>query len=1793
MDPPSHKDSSSSSSGAKSPKKSEGGSGTNKPCPIYDKFLFAYNHLIAFCSTYDNIDIRDQTDSSLEVRLTDLDRRWEKLQVIYEDLHLSPDFSNTRQSQENARVNFDNCAEAYYATRSKIIDILRISGIPNSENVTFRRISARRDPVENNTFIPDNSTVCIKVPPCDTEVFSGSYEQWPSFRDMFTAVYVNHPKLTPAQKLYHLRNKTKESAGAIVKRYPLCDENFEHAWNALKARFENKRVLVDNQLKILFNISPAKIEDSESLQKIHSTVKDCICTLKSLGIDVDGWDPILIYLVSTKLPDETISQWEQSLKSHRELPSWSQMDRFLINRFEVVERITSFRSTKESHNTPFRNASSSNKIQSYTSQEKLDSSCQMCDKRHHVRICPEFRKLSPQERIDFIFKNKMCNNCLSDAHTKAKCKSKYTCLTCKKQHHTLLHLDRQLSRPSTGTQVLRTASSSEMNNATRSDEGLSLNTETPSTSQESYSQIQANFSLNNETILLRTALVHLEHHGELFTVRALIDPGSQRTFLSERIRNLLKVPYRKSLFEISGVGESLQKADKECEVVLYSPKYDCRFSISAIILPRLTRKLPSVSFSVPYSQQLRDLDLADPHFNKSSNIDLILGNDSERFINLEGIKKDICGQASAYNTIFGWVLSGPIITQHVRIFTTNVVPSEDENISDVLRKFWEIEEVPSAPHSSDEDKFCQDYYSSTTSRDDDGRYVVRLPFKKEFPHTLSLGSSRFLALGQYLRLEKTLSTDLDLRQQYHSVLKEYISLKHMEQTSSTEICTEGKYFSFYLPHHAVVRPDHRSTKVRVVFNGSRKTKSGQSLNNVLYTGPTLQNDLMSIILNWRRYKYVYSADIEKMYRQIKVHPLDRPYQRILFENEPAGPIKDYQLNTVTFGINCAPFLAIRTLQQLASDSEDQFPIAAQILRTETYVDDVLSGGYSIEETVKAQKQLIAVLNSAGFPLKKFTTNNRELLAHLPSENLYDSDLFRLSEKCSTKTLGIKWDAIQDQFSYSPLPIQQDSNPTKRNVLSIVAQLFDPAGWITPVVIRSKILMQQIWLEGIDWDEPISPDTHSEWNNLLLDLPKIEDIVIPRWIRYTQNDKVDIHGFCDASKSAYCACVYIRVQTNPSQVFCNLLTAKSKVAPLKTVTLPKLELNGALLLAKLVNYVLQIFGSSYNSVTLWTDASIVLGWLSKPPMSWETYVENRTSQILTLVQPAKWRYVPTQDNPADLGTRGCSPQELISNSLWWNGPKWLSMPEYNWPKKNPLVVPEDTRKFQTFNVTCEYDDILLRFSSYTRALRVLSYVFRFFHSTHSRYKYSFGNRTIDLTLKELQLVKRRLLLLSQKKFYPDEYKALMNSEAISPKSSLSSLNPFLDSESILRSNGRLADSSLPYRERYPIILHGNSRLCQLYLQHLHNFLAHAECNLMCRFTQTEFYISRLKVRVKSIIHRCKTCIVHKHKSTSQIMAPLPPERCTISPPFHITGVDFAGPFDLKSSTLRNAPTTKGYVCVFVCFATKAVHLEACSDLSSPAFEAAFSRFVGRRGLPHKVVSDNGRNFLGASRALLREFSHFLKITSHDISQRYSIHGFEWKFIPPHAPHMGGLWEAAVKSFKIHFKKLAGSHRFNFEQFVTILARIEGVLNSRPISAISEDPTDLTALTPGHFLRGSPLMALPETISPNLSVINRWLKLKALHHQFAIRWKQDYLKALQKRYKWKNSLPNLKRGDLVIIMDDLLPPSEWRLGRIEKTYHGSDNNVRVADIRTAAGSMKRPISKLCYLPFLSSVEGNDAS
>ncbi|XP_075150682.1 uncharacterized protein LOC142224782 [Haematobia irritans] len=360
-----------------------------------------------------------------------------------------------------------------------------------------------------------------------------------------------------------------------------------------------------------------------------------------------------------------------------------------------------------------------------------------------------------------------------------------------------------------------------------------------------------------------------------------------------------------------------------------------------------------------------------------------------------------------------------------------------------------------------------------------------------------------------------------------------------------------------------------------------------------------------------------------MYRQILVNPNQTLLQSILFRQDPKGPIFDYELRTVTFGVNCAPYLAIRTMLQLAEDVEKLYPLASNILRNGMYVDDALAGAHTISDAIEARRQLISALGSAGFTMGKWTSNSKEILSDVPSDDLLCENFLSFDDASKAKTLGIRWNALSDSFYFSVHKLSAPLTYSKREVLSHISKLFDPAGWLAPCTIGAKIFMQQIWIDRTNWDEKIAPQTLRKWISFQSNYHFINSIEIPRWFNYTENCDVQFHGISDASQKAYAAALYIRVQSgNIIHTHTHLVCSKTKVAPIKTLSIPRLELCGALLLAEMVDHLIPQMKIDNFSVECWTDSTIVLSWLSKPPCYWSTFVANRVSKIIDVVHPQK-------------------------------------------------------------------------------------------------------------------------------------------------------------------------------------------------------------------------------------------------------------------------------------------------------------------------------------------------------------------------------------------------------------------------------------------------------------------------------------------------------------------------------------------------------------------------------------------
>ncbi|XP_024881254.1 uncharacterized protein LOC112460690 [Temnothorax curvispinosus] len=439
---------------------------------------------------------------------------------------------------------------------------------------------------------------------------------------------------------------------------------------------------------------------------------------------------------------------------------------------------------------------------------------------------------------------------------------------------------------------------------------------------------------------------------------------------------------------------------------------------------------------------------------------------------------------------------------------------------------------------------------------------------------------------------------------------------------------------------------------------------------------------------------------------------------------------------------------------------------------------------------------------------------------------------------------------------------------------------------------------------------------------------------------------------------------------------------------------------------------------------------------------------------------------------------------------------------------------------------------------------------------------------------------------QRSSFPDKYRALTKGDSVSASSKILSLSPFIDETGLIRVGGRLKNSELKFDACHPILLPRDHELTKRTIRREHVRNMHAGTQATMAAVRQRFWPLSLRSTARKIIRNCVTCFRAKPSQSEAIMGSLPSTRVTVSRPFSHCGVDYAGPVMVKEGKRRNARFHKAYIAIFVCFSTKAVHIELVSDLTSESFFSALRRFMSRRGKPACIYSDNGTTFVGAHKQI-KEFYDLINDNQvrDDINQFVREQETSWSFIPPNAPHFGGLWEAAVKSAKYHMTRIIGQAHLTFEEMQTVLCEVEAILNSRPLTQLSADPNDLAYLSPGHFLVGTALNSFPchDLQDINKNRLTRWQRVEQIRQHFWHRWSTEYLNSLQERTKWKaNKGVQLKPEQLVLIKQQGLAPLQWLLGRVQNVHTGADGVTRVATVRTAKGDFTRPLSKLAVLP-----------
>ena len=693
------------------------------------------------------------------------------------------------------------------------------------------------------------------------------------------------------------------------------------------------------------------------------------------------------------------------------------------------------------------------------------------------------------------------------------------------------------------------------------------------------------------------------------------------------------------------------------------------------MLPRVTCDLPLQ----PVHQDskwthLSDLHLADPDFGRPGKIDLLLGIDVYADVLLHGRRNGPPGSPTAFETKFGWILAGGAgtFTSPPRTVASHhiAVTSGD----DILHRFWEIEENPRDDcNLSPEERSVMQHFCETHTRTNSGRFVVPLP---KNPQAKSLGESRSQAVRRFLSLERSLHSKNQFSE-FSAVMEEYFEMKHAEFVPVADLQKPPEEV-FYLPMHAVRKEHSTTTKIRAVFDASAKSSTGVSLNDTLLVGPTVHSPLIDVLLRFRLHRVALTTDVSKMYRAIELAPPDRDLHRFVWRRTPDEPLLDCRMTRVTFGVSASSFAANMAVKQNALDFAMEYPQAANVVKKSFYVDDGLTGADSVQEAIELQRELQDLFSKGGFLLRKWNSSNPSVLQHLSTDLKECKSMHMMPTSDDyTKTLGIEWNAAMDHFRLTisdPPPL---TNITKRDLVSDIAKTFDILGWFSPSTIKVKILLQQLWEQKVGWDDPVPSHIRDAWFQWRSELHLLSGKHIPccYFDKATRVSSVELHGFCDASELAYAAVIYLRFTGTDNDIQISLVTSKTKVAPIKRLSIPRLELCGAYLLAQLLHHVRQVLEVPLSHVHAWTDSTIVLNWLDGSPKRFKTYVGNRISTIIDLMPPDKWKHVRGLDNPADCASRGLNPSELLQHPLWWNGPTWLKRSPADWPKQSTLPSNE--------------------------------------------------------------------------------------------------------------------------------------------------------------------------------------------------------------------------------------------------------------------------------------------------------------------------------------------------------------------------------------------------------------------------------------------------------------------------------------------------------------------------------------
>ena len=1335
-----------------------------------------------------------------------------------------------------------------------------------------------------------------------------------------------------------------------------------------------------------------------------------------------------------------------------------------------------------------------------------------------------------------------------------------------------------------------------------------------------------------------------------------MDTGSMLSYISPQLRDKLRLKAMDTKrVSIKTFGEHSES--KVCDrVKLYLHTNNGQLVELICLVAEICHPLNSQIIDVAAQKyaHLSNLKLADSNAkNEPLNIDILIGSDFYWSIVNGQVIKGVSGPVAISSKI-GYILNGPVHSERsdeVSVFQTHVMRVQTEQIPDIKevnKNFWNIEATGVDKNNFENNRVIENF--SSEIKFENGRYDVKLPFKENFE---VIEDNYAISKQRLKNLWKKLRVDENLLSEYDNIINDQLENNIIEpvKNDSYEV---GK--TTYLPHRPVIKDDRSTSKVRVVFDASASNQ-GPSLNQCLYPRPSLTTKLFSVLLRFRSYNYAVVADIKQAFLQINLNESHRNYVRFLwfkdiskldFEKFENCELAEYRFCRVIFGVTSSPFLLTATIN-FHFAQYDEVELVENILRS-VHVDDFTGGSDSLEDSYNLFKECKQKLADGGFMLRKFQSNS-DKLEHVVYRNHPDAKPEVIPDQ--NKVLGLIWNKSEDEIVFDIQSFVKEFNttPTERLVSHALASLFDPLGLLNPVIVKLKILFQDICISNVSWDTQLDDDEFiREWHSIIDDLNSVPSVVIDRkfCIREISDPfiSIQLHVFCDASKRAHGACVYLRFMKQSGYIKVCLVTSKSKVNPVmksvkkaakssknimcdqckKKVSVPKLELRGAVLASNLTENVVCELGYNYDfeHVFIWTDSSCVYCWILNTDHLYKKFIQDRLDIIRKL--DVIWKLVPSKMNPADISSKGCGIGDLLNNNknrkLWFEGPEFLSQPEKFWPAIRPGDKFDDLKinapclfsgamceniktpclsagvESHLINAPClsagavcdyiskvpclsagtEEEKLTLlsniidieKFSSLNKLLRVTAYVVKFITNLKIAGEINRREEKIDININ-----KKCFNLLEAKDIQHVKTmwikEVQMNVENESNYGQLKkALNLYKDDEEIIRCQGRLDFApDITFEENNPIFLPKKHYFTYLVIRHSHVSVGHCLTKQTLNHLRKQYWIPKARNFIRNIIKACQTCKLKEEQSYGYPNPPpLPKPRVTISPAFKHIGIDYTGPVHLRNVYFeRDNSLYKAWIALITCSNSRAIYLDIATDNSSLKCVNVLTRFYNRRGAPKDIQSDNGSNFVG------EEVQNFV-----------ASRNTNWNFNTPSAPWTGGFFERMVKSVKRILKKLLGNSKVTYDEMLTILSSVENILNKRPLTYQYEELDEI--ITPNHLIYGR---SINDTYKQNSNVKEvdndkRAKYIQTLLNHFWKRWNDEYLKELRE-YNYSNNRKRSepKINDVVLVEEDKVRRNKWRFGKVIEVIKSKDGEIRSAIVQThtekgTLSELKRPVNKL---------------